>query len=254
MFTYLLTGKIHPERVDFTIGMKMVLSTYHPDFGIKGDVVLEIKNSSILISFESETLYSLEDTGALETLKNIIEDGVRMVVDAYCYVRSYAYEVEITDIKSLAPKLEYQFGVRGEWNINKGDEIASEEFSKMLSVVSKNNLFTNVLADFRRSIKYPAMTASFCFRAIETIRQHVFEDESIGDDIKRRDNGWENLRKSLNLKKESFSEITKFAIPNRHGKYPAITYKERERIMNFTRFIIDRLIDQMYSGPENSSS
>lgn len=249
MYKYQLSGKIHPERVDFTIGKKLPLSIEHGEFGIKGEVILEIRNSNITISFDSQTEYSSSDTGSVETLKNILEESVRMIVDAYGYVRSYAYEVEITNIKNLDSSLNYQFGVRGEWNILKDDKSANEEFSRILNLftVPENGTVGNVLADFRRAIKYPSMTASFCFRAIETIRQHAFEDVSITDDDKRRKDGWTKLGTNLGFKEEDFNEIKKFALPNRHGKYPKITYQERERVMNFTRSIIDKVINWIYS-------
>jgi hypothetical protein len=247
MYKYQLSGKIHPERVDFTIGTKLPLCIEHGEFGIKGKVVLEIRNSNITISFDSQTEYSSSDTGSLETLKNILEESVRMIVDAYGYVRSYAYEVEITNIKNLDSSLNYQFGVRGEWNILKDDESVDKEFSRILGLftVPENAAIGDVLADFRRAIKYPSMTASFCFRAIETIRQHTFEDVSITNDDKRREDAWIKLRANLGFKKEDFDEIKTFALPNRHGKYPKITYQERERLMNFTRVIIDKVIQSL---------
>jgi hypothetical protein len=249
MYDYQLTGKIHPERVNFTIGTKLPLYIEHKDFGIKGEVVLEVKESNLFVSFSSKNIYSSLDTSALETLKNIIEESVRIIVDAYCYVRSYAYELEITNIKCRDLNLEYQFGVRGEWNINKDDKHANEEFSKLINLFTtpENTPLCLVFADFRRSIKYPSMTASFCFRAIETIRQHAYEDISILDDDKRRKAGWKELGKELGFTEKDFDEIKKFALPNRHGKYPTITYTERERIMNFTRRVIDKSIHQILS-------
>jgi hypothetical protein len=244
MYKYQLSGKIHPERVDFTIGTKVSLSITHGEFGIKGEILLEIKNSNITISFDSKNEYFSSDTGSLETLKNILEESVRTIVDIYGYVRSYAYEVEIINIKNLDSSLDYTFGVRGEWNINKDNDATNQEFLKILHLFSapNNGYISNVLADFRRAIKYPPMTASFCFRAIETIRQHVFENTLIIDDNERRKDGWEKLNTHLGFKKENFEEIQRFSLPNRHGAYPKITYQEREQIMNFTRNIIDKVI------------
>lgn len=249
MYNYQISGKIHPERVHFTIVQKLPLFFENNKFGIKGEVILGIKNSNIVISLTSKDRYSSSDTANLETLKNIIEESVRMIVDSYGYVKSYCYEVEITDIKNSDLSLNYQFGVRGEWNINKDDKSTNEEFLKILNLFtdSKNEIISSVLADFRRSIKYPSMTAGFCHRAIETIRQGLFEDTSIMDNDKRRKDGWEKLRTNLDLKKEKFEEIEKFAKLNRHGEYPSITYRERESIMNFTRSIIDKTIDYISS-------
>lgn len=245
MYTYQLSGKIHPERVNFTIGTKLPLYIEHEGFNIKGEIVLEIEKSNISISFSSENIYSSANSSDLETLKNIIEESARMVVDSYCYVKSYAYEVEITDIKCEKLNLEYTFGVQGEWNIVKDDNTSNEEFTKILKLFSdpQNTSMNLIFADFRRAIKYPSMTASFCFRAIETLRQYSFENISITDDDKRRKAGWKKLGTELGFTEQDFDMIKKFALPNRHGTYPKITYKEREQIMNFTRSVIDKLID-----------
>jgi hypothetical protein len=242
MYSYILTGKIYPERVDFTVSSDIPLYLEHQEFNIKGNLTLQIKHSHINLRFDSEVVYSNSDTSPLETLKNILDQSIRTVVDAYCYVKSYAYDVEITDITCEQLGLKYQFGVQGEWNLNKDQQKTNEEFSRILNLFSvpDNSSFSDVLADFRRSVKYPVMTASFCFRAIETIRRSVFQDS------------WEVLRSELSLSQKDFVEILKFAKPNRHGQYPRITYEERERIMNFTRMVIDRTIDWLYARPQSN--
>ena len=121
-----------------------------------------------------------------------------------------------------------------------------------LLIRTKYNLFVfaefyfikDSLADFRRAIKYPAMTAGYCFRAIETIRKFHFENKGIHDNDKRRKDGWNKLRSSFDLTQSDFNEIENFTLSNRHGHYPSVTYPERERIMNFTRKIIDKTIER----------
>lgn len=47
--------------------------------------------------------------------------------------------------------------------------------------------------------------------------------------------------------KADYKEIESFAVPNRHGKYPAITYEQRQRIMNFTRKLIDNFLNFVHA-------
>lgn len=249
MFKYVFKGKIHPERVNFTINQEIPLNVKHSDFGISGDVLLKIEKSKIYLTFKSQIAYSSTNNTELETLKNILEESVRLVVDIFCYIKSYSYDVEIELVECRDLNLDYIFGVRGEWNVNKDDTVVSNEYSRILNLFTepKNTTFGHVLADFRRAIKYPAMTASFCYRSIETIRKHTFEDWNERNEEKRRKDGWLRLRNEFNLSQKDFEEIEKFALPNRHGEYPKITYEERERIMNFTRSIIDETISRIYS-------
>lgn len=244
MYTYIFTGKIHPERVSFSVGLELPFILKHLNFCLDSETILKFENSVITVRLQSNTDHGKDRNCNLETLKNIVEENVMLAVDAYCFVRSYSYDIEIKKVVCDDLKIDYTFGVQGEWNIQKDEHTANTEFTKILKLFDRPEriFLKDALADFRRSIKYPGMTASFCFRAIETIRRFYFEDQANTDDDKRRKDGWQKLREEFNLQENDFTEIQKFALPNRHGEYPAITYQERERIMNFTRGIIDKLI------------
>jgi hypothetical protein len=123
--------------------------------------------------------------------------------------------------------------------------------ANFFGVLTSKNIVTNfsflkdIFADFRRAGKYPPMTASFCFRAIEIIRKFGFEDQTILNEIDREKAGWKKTGELLGFKKSDSEEIRSFALPNRHGIYPTITYLQRERIMNFTRNVIDKFIERL---------
>ena len=244
MYAYTFTGKIHPERVIFSVGLELPFFLKHLNFGLDSETSLKFENSVVTIRLKSNTDHSKDKNCNLETLKNIVEGNVRLTVDAYCFVKSYSYDVEITKVVCADLEIDYTFGVQGEWNIDKDEQLTNAEFTNLLKLFDRPErvFLKDVLADFRRSIKYPAATASFCFRAIETIRKYYFEDQSTTGNDRRRKNGWEKLKSEFCLQDNEFAEIQKFALPNRHGDYPTITYPERERIMNFTRSIIDKLI------------
>jgi hypothetical protein len=244
MFEYIFTAIIHPERVDFTVDSPMAFQLNHPDFNVVGVSAISIRSSHVIVFFKSAVDYTTDPKCNLETLKNFVEENVRLIVDAYCFVRSYSYDVEVSTLKCTQLGIDHTFEVLGEHNISKSDDQASEEWNELLTVFSNPSagFMKDVLADFRRAIKYPAMTASFCFRAIETIRTFLLEDPAVLDEGKRKKDGWAKLRESFNLTEAHFSEIQKFALPNRHGVYPSITYVERERIMNFTRRIIEQTV------------
>ena len=244
MYKYIFFGKIHPERVMFSIGIELPFLLEHHGFGMEGESFIKFENSSVVVRLESSVNYVDNDKCNLETLKNIVEENVRLIVDSFCYVNSYSYDVEITKVICDTLNLDKTFGVLGEWNIKKDPIDGNKEFTRILQLFDRSEriFFKDVLADFRRAIKYPTMTGSFCFRSIETIRVFYFEDRIDSDDKRRRKNGWKKLNEKFDLKECDFDEIKKFALPNRHGSYPLITYKERERMMNFTRKIIDKLI------------
>lgn len=243
MYKYVLSGTVYPPRVNFST-IPLSIRIEHADFGIRGDAELKIRDSAIELKFVSYT-----EVTDIPTLKNFLEEAIRMAVDAFCYVNSYSYDVDIEKIECEQLQLSHTFEVRGEYNIDRTVEEYNQEYLKLLSLFMQPNLtyFKDVFADFRRSIKYPAMTASFCFRAIEIVRKYMFENPSIVDENKKRKAGWLNLCNQLGYQKSDFEHIQSFATPNRHGKYPTITYRERERIMNFTRGLLDKCIERELS-------
>ena len=212
IFEYAFKGKIHPERVKFS-APSFSFGLQHENILLDGQGEISIEESIINIRFYSPTNHCDSETCNLETLKNFIEDVARCLVDTYCYVNSYAYDVEISSVHSTDLALDYIFGVKGEWDIEKDHEIANIEFDMIMALYAKpeSQFIKDVLADFRRAIKYPSMTASFCFRAIETIRRNKFEDESIVENDKRRKNGWTALRNKFHLVHRKLSYL-KFCI------------------------------------------
>jgi len=246
IYKYIFKGVIHPKRVNFEVNARFTLQIKRPEFGIDGVFGIEFKNSEFIAEYETAVDHTKKESANLETLRNYIDDAIRLVVDIYCYVKSYNYEVEIIKVECLELKIDYTFDVQGEKNIHKDKKQTDDEFTNLImffSMRSNLDFLRHALTDFRRSIKYPAETATFCFRAIETIRRFYFDDMDINDESKRRKKGWELFREALDFDRYFFKDIERFALPNRHGEYPAITYPERETIMNKTRRIIDAFIE-----------
>lgn len=244
-YKYIFTGVVHPKRVSFGVNVKFGLQIKRPEFGIDGVFGIEFKDSDFTAEYATNVDHTKGENANLETLRNYIEEAIRLVVDIYCYIKSYSYDVEIIKVECSELEVNHVFDVQGEKNINKDKKQTDNEFTNLVMFFAMRpdlDFLRHALVDFRRSIKYPAETATFCFRAIETIRRFYFEDMNIQDEKKRREKGWEELRTVLNLDREFFKNIEHFAKPNRHGEYLVITYKERERIMNKTRQVIDVFI------------
>lgn len=232
---YLLKAKIYPDGLAMTTATPMVLRLTQVDFGIDGELAVTFNGSDLDIQYETERKYSPENTSEIETLKNFIEDVVRIPVDAFGFVKSVGFDLCILNFEPESKAFSHQFIPRGEYSFTKDNKTAGEETLDILNKISipKNISLIEILGDFRMGIKYPKMTASFCYRAIEIIRKKFFE------------NDWLKLRQKMNLKEEDFAEILKFGVPNRHGEYPVISGTQRERIMNFTRQIIENLIKSL---------
>jgi hypothetical protein len=240
-FTYTFKGIVYPTRVNFILKGLPEFNFVIPEWGIEGIVNLSIVDCEISVSFESQKEYSTDTDPNIETLKNYIDRIARQFVDAYCFAYSYNYDIDIESVKCKENNFEYTFPVRGEWNI-KGEE---KVFINVLNVMMTTNdsVLGLVLSDFRRAIKYPDMTAMFCFRSLETLRREHFDDQSISDNNKRDKDGWILMGRELNLSRNDvYEKMRNFAKNNRHGEFPKITYKDREEIMNYCREVINKFI------------
>lgn len=244
MYKYLIMGVLQPQNLIKRLEIHTVSQINHLDFNVNGNIEMDIVGSSIQLTFISKDNYLKSKTVNLETLKNILIEWVNFIINVFGYTDSFYLDAYLVNIKCKELDLDWDFGIKGEYNINRNEEERREEFNKIISLVQgkdykKFSWIKDVFMDFHHAIRYPSQTGQYCFRAIETIRRAYYENPSILDDTKRRDEGWENLCKKLGYVREDFTQIEYYGIPNRHGYYPKIEYKEREHIMNFTRQLID---------------
>jgi len=243
VYSYKFKGLVYPERVNFTLKGIPNFEIEKPDFNISGsfeDFVIE--NCKLSLSFKTDKEINQETNPNIETLKNFIETICRTFIDSYCFVNSYNYDLTIDSVICKELKFEYQFPIMGEFGLKKNSLNFEDVINIILSVGDITSISAS-LADFRRSIKYPDTTAAYCLRAIETLRRAYFDDVSIKDDNKRDKSGWIKMAKEIRIGSDSsYTKMQSFAKPNRHGVYPAITYKEREEIMTYTRKVINAFI------------
>jgi hypothetical protein len=246
-YTYKITGKLEPENLIDSLNIQNNVMIKHEEFNVEGFVEMKIVNSEILITYKSEIDHTDENSPNIQSLRNILMEQVTLVINIIGYVDSIYLDVYLFHIECKKLNLNERFITKGEYNVNKTIQEAISEFNKIYHLFddNKQNRFIwikDVFADFHYSIKYPAQTAHYCYRAIETIRNQYYDDNHLKQKGERIKDGWEKLNKDLNYIESDYQHVIEFGLPNRHGRYPAITYKQREAIMNFTRQLIDRFI------------
>ncbi|MBI3819992.1 MAG: hypothetical protein HY286_14950 [Planctomycetes bacterium] len=220
---YVFFGVIHPERAVASVAPEVFFEVNNPNDGVKGALRLRIILSRISAQF-----FPIETVTNIYTLKNEVEANIRSVVDLIGFVEGCGYDVEIIQVLDLANGEATVFGVdipaiRKLMNDNK--IIAGKAFQ--LYNKSGGQYLRRCLADLRESIRNPLDTGTFCFRAMECIRQYFVDTFDL--DTKA---SWLKMRESLGIDRDELDFINEqFAKPRRHGEAPDISDQDRARIL-----------------------
>lgn len=236
MYTYIFTGRVIPERALLDISevpLKVLASEDVPE----GDLFIEVIKSQISIRFMASG-----EVGNVFTLRNIIEDAARMLLDTAGYFAGYGYDMEIVQMLRSDSAEKYVFGIDVP-ALAGICEKAGLTVNDIFAALSKSDGYylRHALADVREAIKSPKDTGFFCYRAIESLKNCcVARDRVTGEDA-----AWELFRNSLSISKQEIMEIKSFADPVRHGNYlqaKPMTDTDRADVFTKTWDIINKYI------------
>lgn len=237
---YTFTGKILPERAAVTIAAPISVKAEAREAGMHFEAIIVISVSQILI-----TVKTAEADVDMETLKNYIDTTVRAVIDTLCYLWGRGYDVEITSAIGADDK-NYVFGV-GIPILEKTKNDRPLTLDQLWPLAYQNEHLRHALADLREAIRSPADTGFFCYRAIESVRQHF-----VSDDDKAK--SWELLHSALCSERSWTDPVKKYADQPRHGKPIYVSDSARADLFQRTWKIIDRFCIYLHRGSKSLSS
>lgn len=240
MFRYIFTGKVLPERVDFSLTPHQIEATTNT--GQKFKITISVQKSQIFLEVTSEN--AIDD---IPTLKNGIVDFVRQYTDIYGYLHGYSYDLEITSL--ILPNIDHiVFGVLIPELEKDTLNRPIQDFQKILEIgQNPDNLALRLaLMDLNLSIKYPKDTGVFCYRSIESIMQ--FFNEGNPEDTNARKKAWATLSKNLRISQAWTDFVKEFALNPRHGSPKLLTGKDRIDIMMRSWQVVDRFLIFLANG------
>lgn len=232
MNSFIFSGKVLPERANVNI-TPLEIKMEAIGSGISGTAIISIAVSQVSVVFNTNS------DSDLMTLKNTVESLVRNLVDAYGYLSGRGYDIEITSV--VDPEGRHTvFGV-GISELEKSQKERPLSFQQLLTAMEKSQHLHHALGDLREAIKSPSDTGFFCYRAIESIRQHFKIKENTNDKL-----SWEFLKKSLLIDRSWMDVVKKFGDSARHGEISNISGKNRILVMQHTWKIFDRFCVYVY--------
>lgn len=103
----------------------------------------------------------------------------------------------------------------------------------------------HALGDVRQALQLDDDSAFYCYRAIESLRQHYVDgDEEVGA---VRAESWRRLRDALAVSREQIQAIGEAAKARRHGGADRSNPSDRVEFLTTTRQMIGRFVDQLPS-------
>lgn len=212
MKAYIFTGKVIPERavLDITeVQFKILSSEDVPH----GDLFVEVIKSQISARFLASA-----EVKNIFTLRNTIEDAVRMLLDVAGYFSGYGYDMEIVYLILPESSQKYVFGIDIPALAGVCEKLGITH-SDIFAAVAKRDggHLRHALADVREAIKSPRDTGFFCYRAIESLKNCC----ALRNGVHPEDNAaWELFRETYSIAKHLIMEIKMFADEARHGNHP----------------------------------
>jgi hypothetical protein len=222
-----------------------------PEDVSEGDLFIEIILNQIFARYISANTIK-----NIFTLRNIVEDSTRMMVDVAGYYHGYAYDVDIEQLISPDGKEKYVYGIDAPV-LSGICEQAGVSIQNMIRIMAgpAGYFLRHALADTREAIKAPKDTGFFCYRAIEALKNYcVMASKVSGNEATK----WHFFRERFSIPQQTIMEIKSFGDPVRHGNYVQsrpISDSERAFILTRTWSILNKFILEENSlAPRNDSA
>jgi hypothetical protein len=231
---YYFSGIVLPERAHITLEKNLGFRHFHS--GQTGIARVSILLNQIAIWVETETPWEIFD------LRNTVKTIIRSQLSIFAYLNGLAYDFEITRIINQQMNVNTVFGIDVPCISQRNFNLELESVSKL--TIGKHGIFImRCFADLAAAIKYDNDTAFYCYRAIESIRNHYAATEGMNENNENAI--WGSFREFLGCSKDIIMNIKNEADPLRHGKNGIKLEMSREKILTTTWMIVDLYTEKL---------
>lgn len=238
MQTYLFNGIVLPERAQLSIQLSVQFTHIASGKSGKADVSVVLNQVAVWVDTEAEwDIFDLRNT-----VRNLLQNELAVIG----YLEGHVYDLEVTRVLNRTLGVDYVFGIDIPCIANRNKSI--NKLERLALIRQKSSGREGVLLhlcfnDLAMAMKSPEGTGFYCYRAIESLRQHCIVKFSFPPD--KKSEHWQKLREISGCNEETIREIKSAADPVRHGAITLITSQDREALFTKTWNIVDGYIQNI---------
>ncbi|WP_312217269.1 hypothetical protein [Pantoea vagans] len=236
-FKYTFVGVVLPERaqLSYNFNLKMGLSG-----GGEGSFRCSIVNNQVL------AIMTLSEEVDIFTLRNIAHYNIQSNLSLLRYYSGIFYDVKIDRIYNEDLTVDYVYGVANEdiqrfWGNIDISEMIYQFRPKTTGTAGV--LFNRALNGLMNALRSADDAVFFCYRAIESLRNHNSVLYSITN--KKDLHHWESFKSNSGCTRQEIDEVKRYADDLRHGKPVAITADEVKHILFTTWGIVRKYLGSL---------
>jgi hypothetical protein len=228
-----MQGIVLPERAKLDELNWSVTGTLLGDGKVYSASVSVICNQ-VAIWFESELEFSVLE------LKHLAEYVVGNQLFALSYIIGCVFDFQVTRVINRSKGVDYVYGIENSAIFGRkdiGDLNLYLERLRARQIGINGTLIHRCLSDLSSAMRYREDTAFYCYRAIESLKQHYCAEKNIlsRDDKK----AWELFREGNGFSEAQLKWFAQHAMNSRHGKVSVISSEDNDDLLRRTWDVVD---------------
>jgi hypothetical protein len=234
--SYLFEAVVHPERAQISLQFSLRFS--HLTSGVEASASVSVVLNQVAVWIDSAIEWDIFD------LRNVVKSVLQNELAVVGYLKGYAYEVEIRRVLNRGRGIDYVFGIDIPCIAERNKAIELErEIAKIRGKIHdiEGVYLHRCFMDLVSAMKNPDDTGFYCYRAVESLRQHCASKYNVAPEKKAEQ--WEKLRELAKCDEATLREIKATADPVRHGDVVRVTSDDRVRLLTKTWDVVDAYIN-----------
>ncbi|UVM48327.1 hypothetical protein LOY38_18260 [Pseudomonas sp. B21-015] len=234
MENYFLQGIVLPERARFDT--EWGLKGQHLSSGVFFSVKVSIVCNQVALWLEADKELSVVD------LKNFANYVVFDQLHVYSFLMGCTLDFQLTRVINKEREVDYVYGIENPVLFGRRDiaELdAPIQKIRALQVGQDGALIHRALSDLSSAMRYREDSAFYCYRAIESLKQHYCAVNGVSENDERK---WIAFRDANGFSKEQivwFAELAKYS---RHGNLSLIDAEKYEELLRKTWDVVDKYL------------